>query len=52
MVSLKAVAGPGYHFLRWGGYCFGVTEPTCSVRMNVARSVVVKFAKGSSAAIG
>ena len=45
MVSLKAVAGPGYHFLRWGGYCAGAAEPTCSVRMNVARSVVAKFVK-------
>jgi Tol biopolymer transport system component len=45
-VTLRAVAGAGSHFLRWGGACAGTALPTCTAHMNVARRVFAKFVVG------
>ena len=41
-VTLTAVAAAGSTFTRWSGACSGTT-PTCTVSMNVAKSVTATF---------
>jgi peptidoglycan/xylan/chitin deacetylase (PgdA/CDA1 family) len=41
-VTLTAVAAAGSSFTRWSGACSG-TAPTCTVSMNVAKSVTATF---------
>jgi Divergent InlB B-repeat domain len=43
-LSLRAVASPGWRFVRWGGTCHG-TRPACTLPMSAASSATALFTK-------
>lgn len=41
--TLTAYPEPGYKLIGWGGYCVGATGNTCTVFMNLSRTVTASF---------
>jgi Divergent InlB B-repeat domain len=48
-VTLTATPVAGATFSGWGGACAGVTDPTCTVQMTAATSVMAIFTAGGGA---